>query len=126
MKVDIIDYEGLFMTENMSKEELREFYSSQCRYYNGEKDSPYKLGDKRRTMWAIEANWVDFMVDDREIIKIAINDYVMMGLSHFEENDGTPLSLKAFMMNRVCQYAENESVNHFMDYYKLDYMSMEK
>lgn len=114
------------MTENMSKKELRELYTAQCRYFNGEKESPYELGDKRRTMWAIEANWVEFMVDDREIINTAINDYIMMGLSHFEENDGTPLSLKAFMMNRVFKYAENESVAPFKKYYKLDYMAMKK
>lgn len=97
----------------MNKKDLIQF----CKYYQGEKESPFAQTDARFTAWRIEALWVDSMLSDSEQISRSLDDYIMYGLKDFCKTDDIPITLKAFLMNRYFQYAERDDVNEFKKFY---------
>ena len=64
-----------------------------CRYYKGEKDSPFPQTDIRFTAWRIESLWVNQMIADSDHINLAL------------------------LMNRYFQYSEREDIDAFKDFY---------
>lgn len=79
--------------------ELKEELISQCRYYHGEEECPFKDQNKNM-LWFYERGWMYDVLNKSETIGEYIGDYSMAGLSFFSENDGVPLSYKALLYNR--------------------------
>lgn len=81
----------------MTREEL----ILDCRYYNGETEPPEGTDD---LMWGYEEAWVRMVLEDNPIPKKHLDYYTkcfdLPNLLPFEE-DGTPLSLKAILWNRL-------------------------
>lgn len=95
----------------MTKEEL----IKQCRYYTGT-DKVYK-DPVMQTYAHIEEMWVDKMIADDEMLPACYTEYVRLGLTHFCENDGVDVNLKAFLCNRFMHYNERVDVESFKAYY---------
>lgn len=88
-----------------------------CRYYKGEKDSPFPQTDIRFTAWRIESLWVNQMIVDSDHINFCIEEYILRGMNDFQKFDDTPIALKALLMNRYFQYSEREDIDAFKDFY---------
>ena len=84
---------------NMKKEDLTKL----CRYYKGEKENPYKNGNKA-LFWDYERVWIDLSVDKDEMLGNMLDEYISAGLSEFEMQDDTPVALKALLYNRFCHW----------------------
>lgn len=93
-----------------------------CRYYKGEQESPFAFADPRFTAWRIEALWVVAATNQAEMLNFCVEDYIRHGLAGFQDKDGVPISLKAFLMNRLFQYAEREDVEDFKQFYLNHYL----
>jgi len=96
-------------------------YIKVCRYYKGEKEAPFKDTDEK-TFWSIEKMWVEKSVIMDDVLKESLYDYFAYGLREFEKQDDTPLSLKAFLANRLFQYAERVDIEEFKHTYKTRYI----
>lgn len=87
----------------MKKEELLKA----CRYYKGEENCPERFkAIMKSNLWAIERDWV-MESQSKElpvVLDEAISDYVLAGLANFQMADDTPLSLKAFIYQRLREY----------------------
>lgn len=103
-----------------SKEDLIPF----CRYYKGEKECPYKEGD-RTFLWDWEKKWIEFTLsaykdNDSEVLGTMINEYLACGLRTFNDDDGVPATLKALLFNRYLHqtsYPMKEGAEPFKKYY---------
>lgn len=98
----------------MTKDEL----IKQCRYYKGQKESPYDLESIQHTAWCFEALWARLMMRDDELLSSAQSDYKSFGLSDFHANDGIPTSLKAFLANRFFYHYGQEDIEEFKRFYE--------
>ena len=88
---------------------------AKCRYYKGEnKTYPQDISDFVK----IERLWVEKMLSNDDMIPSCYTDYVRLGLTHFCENDGVVVSLKAFLCNRFMQYNDRIDVDAFKSFYK--------
>ena len=87
-----------------------------CRYYNGT-DKVYK-DPIIQTYAHIEEMWVNKMIADDEMLPSCYAEYVRFGLTHFCENDGVDVSLKALICNRFMHYNERTDIEAFKAYYK--------
>lgn len=91
-----------------------------CRYYKGEKENPYKSGNKA-LFWDYERVWIDLSVDKDEMLGNMLDEYISAGLSEFEMQDDTPIILKAYLFNRFCQYSERIDIDAFKKFYLNEY-----
>lgn len=94
-------------------EELLKF----CRYYKGEGDSPFK--DQNKSMlWFYERVWVLDMLNNR-LEGSLISEYIYAGLGDFADNDGVPMSYKAYLFNRYAQGCNSmmDAVEPFKNFY---------
>jgi hypothetical protein len=143
--------------ENYTVEDRRKYLTLQCRYYNGEEEDPfakelfahevdkshlpppecmkyeYKLPPEQvaylqnaSTAWGYEKWWVEANLGDAHF-KGDIEEYHAYGCKGFEENDGTPLTMKAMFWNRYYHWGgmlDPQSTN-FKEWYKTYYQRRE-
>lgn len=99
-----------------------------CRYYKGEKERPYKEGDKA-FFWDWESKWVEFTLtayknSEVGILGTMIDEYLSCGLRTFNEDDGVPTTLKALLFNRYLHqtnYPMKEGAELFKKFYNDTY-----
>lgn len=95
-----------------------------CRYYKGEKENPYKSGNKA-LFWDYERVWIDLSVDKDEMLGNMLDEYIAAGLSEFEMRDGIPAALKALLFNRYGHwlggYGLIEDAKGFKKFYLNEY-----
>lgn len=96
-----------------------------CRYYKGEKENPYKSGNKA-LFWDYERAWIDLSVDKEDnALGNMLDEYIAAGLSEFEMQDDTPIALKALLFNRYGHwlggYGLIEDAKSFKKFYLNEY-----
>ena len=98
---------------------------SMCRYYKGEKESPYQ--DQNKSMlWSYEQGWLNSRnnLQASEYMDSCVPEYIAYGLEDFMSNDGIPISLKALLFNRYCKWCSwsmASGVEGFKEFYKKYY-----
>lgn len=77
-----------------------------CRYYKGEKRNPYS-GDAAM-FWESEKWWLESFSDSEKelVLQDAVAHFIRLGMEHFEDKDGTPMTLKAILFNRYEHWIE--------------------
>lgn len=87
----------------------------QCRYYNGEKENPFKEERQDKKMfWDYEKSWVELTLSSDAIIGKMLDGYRRYpGMKSFEVNDGTPETLKALLFNRYMHWMEDDGFKGF-------------
>jgi len=92
-----------------------------CRYYNGEKKSPFHGGDNAM-FWGYECWWVESFHDEQKrlVLQEALDRYQRFGLNSFDDSDGTPVSLKALLFNRYEHWLEG-GPEDFKEWYRRVY-----
>lgn len=98
----------------MKKEELLRF----CRYYHGEDEPPKKINHQEQAFWYTERHWVSMMASEASFGDL-LSRYIDAGLTHFNEKDDTPVTLKALLFNRFEQWNESDG---FEDWYLNGYL----
>ena len=95
-----------------------------CKYYKGELECPKSC--KSDMFWHYEFKWVMLRMDeDSDLLHDYLNDYDNAGLLDFEQNDGTPATLKALLFNRFCHWNSGtmlECVEPFKEFYENEYI----
>lgn len=88
-----------------------------CRYYKGD-DSIYEDREKA-ALSAIEKLWIDKTLHDDNFLNTCLEEYIEQGMRTFEQEDDTPVTLKAILFNRY----NNELVDiaGFKEWYKKYY-----
>ena len=75
-------------------------------------------------MWFYEKIWFEGK-DTPNYFDNEIAEYIACGLEHFNEDDGTPIALKALLFNRYCDwlggYAIEDDVAGFKEWYSKHY-----
>ena len=99
----------------------RELYLD-CRYYEGEKCCPV---GKNMEFWNDEKEWVTKTLAAAPELNDYLNLYSNRNLELFEEEDGTPLSLKAFLffLYRKSTIGRFFSISGFRMWYRTEYQS---
>ncbi len=103
----------------MDKNELISF----CRFFKENTDKPE---DPNKQMfylceqWWVETNQLpkEQMVDR---LSQYMDDYMNAGLSSFNAYDGIPITLKAILFNRYCQYNDRVDIDGFKALYNSEY-----
>lgn len=91
-----------------------------CRYYKGEKENPYKSGNKA-LFWDYERVWIDKSVDEKDdTLGDMLDEYIAYGLGEFEQMDNTPVTLKALLFNRYSHWM-GCNTDGFKKWYKKEY-----
>lgn len=90
-----------------------------CRYYKGEKENPYKDGNKA-LFWEYEKKWLDMFLGESQTLIAYRDEYVKDGLLDFESKDDVPTTLKAMLYNRFLYWLEG-SPDEFKKFYKEQY-----
>lgn len=92
-----------------------------CRYYGRKTESK----DPNISMFFLcEQFWVENserLTEDNDPLREMTIEYIRAGLREFELTDQVPLSLKAVLFNRYCQYQERVDVDGFKKFYKDEY-----
>ena len=88
-------------------------YLQFCRFYKGEKECPFD--DFRDHIWEAEMLWVKAHENNRLSLECSLERYTMDGLIAFEMHDGVPISLKAVLYEKYCDWFE--SASGFKDWY---------
>ncbi len=103
---------------NTDGKQTREYYISKCRYYNGSDD----IYSSANIMAAdYERVWVGFHFDEEGVsqLRAMLDTYIKWGLEHFNEDDGTPMSLKALLLGRFLHWGFGyETADDFKKWYK--------
>lgn len=93
-----------------------------CKYYKGENSNPFEEKDQNKAMlWFYEQWWIKtYKTADFEEY---LTDYSLMGLSQFEAQDSTPVTLKALLFNRYAKQSHSllSAVEGFKEFYKKYY-----
>ena len=97
-----------------------------CRYYNGEKTCPPEIqAADKAGLWDYENAWVHSEVIRDENGNCA-REYRQDVLPLFNEEDGTPMTLKALLYNRYTHwtggYALKDDVSCFKSWYNHFYL----
>ncbi len=111
----------------MTQEELITY----CRYYKGEKESPYgRKGDEpidddrqnKDMLWFYELCGTNCILKG-DTYEEYITDYTRVGLGEFCADDGRPLSLKALLFNRFAKMHQSlrDAAEPFKKFYKRYY-----
>lgn len=73
-----------------------------CKFYKGGDANPYEGKDQDKSMfWCYEMFWCG--MSEQESTE-QVREYAAYGLSDFNKDDGTPISLKALLFNRYCHW----------------------
>lgn len=104
----------------MYKPRPREEYIASCRYYRGE-----GFLHEGVPFWQDERQWVEihFSEEGLKSIKECVHFYKAQGLEHFMVDDGTPFTLKAFLL-ATFQGFTCGSAESFKGWYKYNYLQM--
>lgn len=106
---------------NSKKQEMLKY----CRYYNGEKECPFKDGMKPM-FWEYEKIWLEHMLLEEEEMKDFLadlwSDYKRAGLELFAQDDGVPLGLKTLLYNRFDHWAQG-GAEDFKEWYTRVYLA---
>ena len=102
----------------------------QCRYYKGESENPFE-GSTKAMLWYYEQCWVSFeeSLDDSskaEVLKESIDGYIRLGLQDFSKDDGTPIGIKAILLNRYLHWGGmliEDEVEAFKRWYVREYLN---
>lgn len=98
----------------MENEDLLKY----CRYYKGEEKSPFDKEDPGKDMlWFYEMCFV--MHGDRYDYSDYLDEYAVVGLTSFAEDDGVPIEYKALLFNRYCKtaYSMMDAAEPFKKFY---------
>lgn len=95
-----------------------------CRYYKGEKECPFKKQNDRM-FWDYERIWCNMQTTHNTLMNDMLRDYNLSGFAEFEPYDGTPVSLKALLFNRLTNYMEMPS-DRFESFYKDLYIARQE
>lgn len=95
----------------------------QCRYYKGQKKCP---ANAPSLFWNYERIWVEWTLEAenensegaREL-KAMLKRYKDVHLENFQEDDGIPITLKAFLFNRYEHWTEGGG---FEEWYQKNYI----
>ena len=98
----------------MTKNDLIKF----CRYYHSEDVPPKKFDYRQQALWHTEQKWVEMTVSEMSFDTLLLR-YIDAGLTHFNEKDDTPVTLKALLLNRFEQWNESDG---FEDWYLNSYL----
>lgn len=110
-----------YMEKYISGSERKRNLIAICRYYRGESEPPADYSEIRKTIWKFESMWVSLAEKDDEFLAECIRDYVAYDLRTFEDTDGVPVSLKAFLLNRFFKHEERVDVPAFKRWYLKHY-----
>lgn len=91
-----------------------------CRYYKGEKGSPYS-NDMKSLLWDYERIWIDLSIKKDDYLGEMLDDYLAAGLKDFEKTDDTPITLKALLYNRYDHWGQG-TPDSFKQWYKKEYI----
>lgn len=94
---------------------------SYCRYYKGEKECPF-TNQNDIMFWNYEKTWCEQQRTHNPIVHDLVRDYNLAGFAEFEPYDGTPVSLKALLFNRLTNYMEMPP-ERFDSFYKDMYVA---
>lgn len=90
----------------------KEAIIKQCRYYKGQKRCPANISS---LFWNYERIWVEWMLESEdekskgaEELKLMLKRYKEVHLENFQEDDGVPITLKAFLFNRFEHWNEGD------------------
>lgn len=78
--------------------------TDKCLYYGGEVECPESIAKAGRCyMWEYERDWATQEAHRDENSETAL-EYIQQGLKDFNTDDRTPITLKALLFNRYCQW----------------------
>ena len=99
---------------------------SVCRFYKGGLLNLYK-GDER-LLWEYERAWVQDSIaaskrSDREPLSSMLDEYMAYGLREFSNQDGIPVTLKAYLFKRYAKTSDSmyAAVEPFKKFYARHY-----
>jgi len=103
----------------------REDAISFCRYYKGEKECPLFHDPNKSLLWEYEKYWVDQSVkfsnikEEDYVSDGTLEEYLSVGLTHFQRTDDIPITLKALLFNRYAKtsYSMKSAVDEFIEFY---------
>lgn len=100
-----------------------------CRYYKGERKSPFS--GTKGMLWGWEKAWIEMTISndekDSDFLSKILEDYLLAGLRDFEKSDDTPIALKAMIYNRFDHWNQGDGFKEFyLRYYNEDIMVTEQ
>ncbi len=97
---------------------------STCRFYNGGLRNPFKFRGDTALLWEYEQAWVNDSIaaskrSDREPLSSMLDEYLAAGLREFSNQDGIPVTLKAYLFNRYAKGSNSmaDAVEPFKAFY---------
>ncbi len=109
---------------SMNKEDNLRF----CRFYKGERECPYKEGMKS-LLWDYERIWIELSPNKDDMLGNMLDDYLRAGLSEFEMQDDTPISLKSLLFDRYRHWLGgygDADADAFKKWYADEYIASQK
>lgn len=103
-------------------------YLKFCRFYKGEKECPYKEGIKS-ILWDYERIWIKLNLNKDDALGNMLDDYLRAGLSEFEMQDDTPITMKALLFNRYSHWIGgygDADTKSFKKWYINEYKALKK
>lgn len=114
------------LEKNMDKKQL----INKCRYYKGEPDCPESIVKQGKEIcWYYEMKWVEMVGTKDYILSVYLDEYSFYGYDAFEENDSTPMTLKALLLNRfyhqdgafqIASTPDNDFKKWYLDVYMVN------
>lgn len=97
-----------------------------CRYYKGEENCPPEIqAAEKSLLWDYEMFWVT-SEEHRDENSANAREYRRDVLPQFNEDDGTPMTLKALLYNRYTHwaggYALQDDIRNFKEWYHTFYL----
>lgn len=88
--------------------------------YRGINEEDLKKLQYSVNFWGYERYWVEFQMDNREIIKTQEDEYREFVLPRLSIDDGVPISLKALLFNRFAHWYSGygDVISDFIEWYK--------
>lgn len=96
-----------------------------CRYFNNEDSNPYQGKNADKAMfWLCEGFWYAHISkpDENDPLGDMLDEYLRAGLRTYEQYDNVPITLKAVLFNRFCQYNDRMDIKAFKEFYADKYM----
>lgn len=106
-----------------------QYYLDKCIYFKGEVECPVEILEQdKEQLWRIELEWAlrhfgysnHVFEMNKKFFKQIIQEYKDAGLSHFRQNDGVCISMKAFLFHQVSSKV-NINLEEFKQWYKQYY-----
>lgn len=93
-----------------------------CRYYHKEEKIPQKKAEDPdfRFLWSAERMWYERAKDAYDF-STELDNYIASDMTHFEETDDTPVTMKAFLFCYFSSCNERATLDDFKKFYKEHY-----